>query len=264
MAATTGRPDTAVTGRPGPGTGAAYPGAVVAGESGAGQQDTGPGWWSPVRAAGRRRAHGRLAAAVTMIVFGVVGGWLVAAKSAGREPVLVTARPVPVGHVLAAADVRSVDLAGAAGLGPFTLADTAQVLGRPVAVPLPAGALLTAGLLGPAGWPPPGQAAVSVLVKPGSGPVVQPGQRVQVLTLPDPADQADQAGPAVAAGAPPPTAPAAAAAGVIGVVSDAQDADAVAGAGARLVTVLVRQPDAAGLAASAAAGRTALILLPPA
>jgi len=197
-------------------------------------------------------------AAVVLVLVGAVTGWLVAAKSAGRTLVLVTAREVPAGHVLVRADVRSVDLAGAEALGAFAVTETESVVGRSVMVPLVAGSLLTPRVLGAGGWPPVGQAVVSVLVKPGAGPVVQQGQQVGLVLLPN--ANAAEAGTGPAAGGP-------AAGGqqpavVSGVVASAADAGQTQGAGSRVVSVVVAGTDAPGLATAAAAGRVALVLLP--
>ncbi len=229
--------------------------------NGAGRRQTGTppagtavppgGPWVPARLIRRRRPRGRVAAATALVVAGVAVGWLVAAKSAGRTPVLVTARAVPAGHVLAPADVRTVDLAGAEGLGAFAVTDTEKVVGRPAALPLPAGALLTPQVLGATWWPPAGQAVISVLVKPGAGPTVQAGQQVGLVILPD---TTTTGSPAPANGSQ--------AAPVTGVVTTAENAGQAAGAGSRVVTVLIARADAPALAAAAAAGRVALILLP--
>jgi hypothetical protein len=199
-----------------------------------------------------------VAAAVVLVLAGAVTGWLVAAKSAGRTLVLVTAREVPAGHVLIRADVRSVDLAGAEALGAFTVTETETVVGRSVMVPLVAGSLLTPRVLGAGGWPPVGQAVVSVLVKPGAGPVVQQGQQVGLVLLPN--ANAAEAGTGPAAGGP-------AAGGqqpavVSGVVASSADAGQSQGTGSRVVSVVVAGTDAPGLAAAAATGRVALVLLP--
>jgi Flp pilus assembly protein CpaB len=173
----------------------------------------------------------------------------VAAKAAGRTPVLVTARAVPAGQVLTSADVRSVDLAGAEVLGAFAVSERERVVGRVAALPLAAGVLLTPGVVGASGWPPAGQAVISVVVKPGAGPVVQPGARVGLVVVAD-----TGAGAAPGAGSPPGRP-------VVGVVAASEDAGAAAGSGSRLVSVVVAATDAPGLAAAAAGGRVALVWL---
>jgi len=197
-----------------------------------------------------------VAGAVVLVLVGAVTGWLVAAKSAGRTPVLVTAREVPAGHVLIRADVRSVDLAGAEALGAFAVTETESVVGRSVMVPLVAGSLLTPRVLGAGGWPPAGQAVVSVLVKPGAGPLVQQGQQVGLVVLPNVAEAGT--GPAPGGSAAGGQQPAV----VSGLVASSADAGQTQGAGSRVVSVVVAGTDAPGLAAAAATGRVALVLLP--
>jgi hypothetical protein len=59
------------------------------------------------------------------------------------------------------------------------------VVGRTAAVPLAAGSLLTEGQVGPAAWPPTGQAVIAVPVKPGRAPAgLSAGSRVVVLVVP--------------------------------------------------------------------------------
>src|SRR5579859_3779176 len=82
---------------------------------------------------------------VVLCAIGFAAGW---AHAGDRQPVLALARPVAAGQVLTAADLTVVR-AGVSG--PVSLVPASQepsVVGRPVAVPLPAGTLLAPGDVG--------------------------------------------------------------------------------------------------------------------
>ena len=77
--------------------------------------------------------------------------------------VLVVARPLAVGHVIEAADLRTAQLTTTGpGITLIPASDMASVLGRLVAVPLAPGAPLVRGDLGRSNTLPQGQAVVSV------------------------------------------------------------------------------------------------------
>ncbi len=105
---------------------------------------------------------------------------------AGRKvPVLVVARPVPVGAVVTSGDLRELELGVDDAVGHVVpTADVGVVVGRTAVVPLVAGAVLAPQDVGtgPA-FPPVGQAQVSFAVEPGGLPAgVGAGQRVAVLS----------------------------------------------------------------------------------
>ncbi|MEV6639670.1 SAF domain-containing protein [Amycolatopsis sp. NPDC051371] len=87
-----------------------------------------------------------------------------------RTPTLAVARPVTVGHVLASADLRAVDVSASPGTALVPAEEIASVLGRPMATTLGPGALLTPDAVGPARLPAVGRAIVAVGVKPGQFP----------------------------------------------------------------------------------------------
>ncbi|WP_220817025.1 SAF domain-containing protein [Amycolatopsis echigonensis] len=99
-----------------------------------------------------------------------------------RQPVLVLARPVTVGHLLSAPDFRQVSVSADVGLDAVPAAESSTVVGRPAAFSLPAGTLLTRGSLGPPAIPVDGQAIAAVALKAGQfPPALAPGARVAVL-----------------------------------------------------------------------------------
>ncbi len=121
---------------------------------------------------------------VVVCAVGFAVGW---AHAGDRRPVLALVRPVAAGELLTAADLAVVR-AGVSG--PVSLVPASQeptMVGRPAAVPLPAGALLAPGdvglpVLGA------GQQELGVAVKPGQYPPdLSAGQTVSVLSTPAPA-----------------------------------------------------------------------------
>lgn len=101
-----------------------------------------------------------------------------------REEVLVVAQPLDAGQVLTTGDLRAVRVSTGGGLDAVLVGEESSVLGRRVAVPLVAGAVLTTAEVGNA--PPVGSGAdvVAVGLKAGSYPPdLAPGDRVQVVPV---------------------------------------------------------------------------------
>ncbi|MFG2943493.1 SAF domain-containing protein [Streptomyces sp. NPDC048282] len=111
---------------------------------------------------------------------------IVATRIGHQEPVLVLARPVAVGQVLSARDLREESVTAGRGLAFIPVRSRSSVEGRPVAYSLPAGTPLTTSLMGAARVPPAGQAVAAVGLKAGQFPPgVQSGNRVTVVVVPD-------------------------------------------------------------------------------
>jgi hypothetical protein len=121
---------------------------------------------------------------VVVCAIGFAAGW---AQAGDRRPVLALARPVAAGQLLTASDLTVVR-AGVSG--PVSLVPASQepvMVGRPAAVPLPAGALLAPGDVGTPVLGA-GQQELGVAVKPGQYPPdLFAGQTVDVLSTPAPA-----------------------------------------------------------------------------
>jgi hypothetical protein len=122
-----------------------------------------------------------------LLVLGCAAGGVVTATQLGhREAVLELARPVSVGQLLSAFDVREVSISTDTGLAVIPADQKPQAVGHPLAYSLPAGALLTKDLLGPAQVPPSGQAVAAVGLAAGQFPPdLQPGNRVTVVVAPN-------------------------------------------------------------------------------
>jgi Flp pilus assembly protein CpaB len=101
-----------------------------------------------------------------------------------REEVLVVAQPLNAGQVLTTGDLRAVRVSTGGGLDAVLVGEESSVVGRRVAVPLVAGAVLTSAEVGSA--PPVGSGSdvVAVGLKAGSYPPdLAPGDRVQVAPV---------------------------------------------------------------------------------
>lgn len=132
---------------------------------------------------GRRRSVPHLALGALLIV-GCATGFAIAATSLDhRRTVLALAHPVAVGEVLTAGDLRDVQVVTGAGMDSIPSSASSTVVGQPMAMSLPAGALLTSAELGSAATPAAGKAIVAELVKPGQFPPdVAAGAHVLLIT----------------------------------------------------------------------------------
>ena len=143
------------------------------------------------RAAGGRGPTSRRHRQLPLVVVGVllVIGFALAFADASlhlgsREQVLVVAQPLAAGQVLTSGDLRAARVSTGAGLQVVPVAEESSVVGRHVAVPLMAGALLTSSEVGAV--PPVGSGSdvVAVGLKAGGYPPdLAPGDRVQVVPV---------------------------------------------------------------------------------
>jgi len=187
---------------------------------------------------------GVLVVAVCALVF--AAGWV---QAGNRKPVLAVVHDVAAGQLLTAADLQVVRVSASGPVSLVPAAGEASVLGRPAAGPLPAGALLTSGDIGPAA-PAAGQDDLGVAVKAGQYPPdLSAGQTVDVLATPaaSSAGSSSQAtsSPALPVGQ----------AVVLGV-------DTVASSGATVVELRLSQNAVPQVAAAAATGQIALATIP--
>jgi hypothetical protein len=168
-------------------------------------------------------------------------------RLSGRQPVLALTRNVPAGHVLSSGDLRSVDVSAGASLALIPASSESTVLGRPVALPLAAGALLTTTEIGTGRIPPPGWAVVGVALKAGQyPPELAPGDRVLMVTA-----SGTGASGAGAVGTTPPTP-----ATVVGVQAAPVDSQAAA-----VVSLQVSEADAQSVAIAAGNGAVSIVLV---
>ena len=187
---------------------------------------------------------GVLLAAVTVLLFVTV-----ALRADHKQPVLAVARPVAAGQQLSAADLVVVRVSVESGVPVVPAGSLDNVLGRTAAVPLVRGALLAPRQVGPAAWPPAGQAVLAVPVKAGHAPAgLSPGATVMVLVTPAVAG----GGSATGSGSGVQQAPA-----TVASVQPASD-----GSGSVIVSLVLDQ-DAALRLAGAGAGDVQLVQLAP-
>jgi hypothetical protein len=194
----------------------------------------------------RRRRPALLALAVTMVILGALGAAYLATSLGQTSSVLAVAREVPWGQTVTAADLVEARVSADPALEPIPYGDRDRVIGLVAATTLTPGSLLTRDALTDQRLPAPGQQLVGVGVSAVQLPAtaLRPGD--DVLLVP------------VAAG----TAPAANEAGAPGVV----DATVVqtgppATDGLRVVDVLIDAADGPDVAARAAAGLIAIVVV---
>lgn len=219
----------------------------------------------------RRSPRSLLTAALALLVATAtawtVGSDLAALHRRARElgpprPVVIAARDLPLGARVGAADLRTVDR-HASTVPDRTLRDPSEAIGRVVAVPVLAGALVTGRHLAAADRPgtdglvAPGTRAVHLRTQDGLRP--RPGAVVDVLATLDPGLAGE-----TTVGPPGGAVTVASAARVLAVDEGdgATDAsyDAAAAGG---VTLLVTEREARTLAFAAANGVLMLALAPP-
>ncbi|GAA2975703.1 SAF domain-containing protein [Actinokineospora diospyrosa] len=142
---------------------------------------------SRLRTPGRRRGVPYLLLGVLLVLVCVGAFVLISLRTGDRQPVLALARAVSVGQVLAAQDLRQVNVAVDPGVAVVPVDQAATVVGRPMATSLSAGTLLTPEAVGEAAVPAAGQAIAALALKPGQFPAeVSPGARVSVVFVPGP------------------------------------------------------------------------------
>jgi SAF domain len=199
----------------------------------------------------RRRSPAWIAGSVLLVLVCTLAFAVGSTRLGTRQAVLALARDVPVGQVIADSDLRVVRLSVDPALHPIPSGSRGIVVGRPAAVPLLAGTLLTDAELGAPSALPPDQAVIGVPLKPGQFPPgLQAGARVLVV---------DTGANAGEAGQPATGDVAEARATVVGVSGPAVDA----GDPSTVVAFQLDAQRAPRLAAAGAAGRVVVVLLGP-
>jgi hypothetical protein len=199
------------------------------------------------RPASRRHRQTPLVVVGVLLVLGCALAFTDASLHLGsRQEVLVVAQPLAAGQVLTTGDLRSARVTTGSGLGAVPAAQEASVVGRAVAVPLVAGALLSPGEVGSAPPVGAGSDVVAVAVKAGGFPPdLTPGDRVQVVPVASSSGSATSGG--ASAGSP-------IAATVLAVQASPADSDS-----GTVFSLQVAKADADEVASLAAAGQAALV-----
>ncbi|MFJ9080099.1 SAF domain-containing protein [Streptomyces sp. NPDC102278] len=232
---------TAVPGRPsvpGPGRGGVEPAAA------------------PRMVRQRRRRPGLIALSVALIAAGGLSGALLFTASGERSSVLVVAHDVPVGATITAADLAPASLALDPAVKAVPVTKKSSMVGQRAAVALKAGSLLSPGQVTSVSLVKAGEQLVGVALKPSQLPATRlgPGQKVLIVSTPDPAQAAAGAGAGKAGE--PAVVPKTLAATVVAVGMPAPATGVV------VVDVAVPAADGPTLAARVATGAVALIIAP--
>ena len=194
---------------------------------------------------GRRRQMPLVVVGVLLGVGCALGFADTSLSLASHEDVLVVAQPLAAGQVLTSSDLRAVKVSTGAGLQVVPVSAEASVVGRPVALALVAGALLTREEVVAGSPTSAGADVVAVGLKVGLFPPgLAPGDRVQVVPV-----VTSSSSTATASGSP-----------VDAVVLGVEPAPAASGA-ATVFSLQVAKSDADAVAALAAAGEVSLVQL---
>ena len=195
----------------------------------------------------RRRQVPWIVAGVLLVVGCALAFGVASVRASHGEQVLAVARSVPAGHVVQPGDLRVVKITPTAGLDPVPALSESSTVGRPAAVALVAGTLLTPADLGtPSGG---SGDVVAVALKAGAyPPSLGPGGRVDVV----PVVGSSSSGSAPVSGQ----------SGSIGAVVLSVDATPAGSSADAVVSLQVNPADADEVAALAAAGQIALVELP--
>ncbi|SNR79338.1 SAF domain-containing protein [Blastococcus mobilis] len=195
----------------------------------------------------RRRRPALLALAVAMVVLGALGAAYLATALGQTSPVIAVAREVPWGQQITAADLVEARVSADPALQPIPYAERNQVVGMVAGTTLTPGSLLTREALTDQPLPPPGQQLVGVGVSAVQLPAtpLRPGDDVLLVPVAGGGD----AGESAASGT-----PRTVEATVVQAGSPGTD-------GLRVVDVLVDAADGPDVAARAAAGLIAIVVV---
>jgi hypothetical protein len=194
----------------------------------------------------RRRRPALLALAVTMVVLGALGSTYLATSLSQVSPVIAIAREVPRGQTLTAADLVEARISTDPALEPIPYGDRDQVIGLVAATTLAPGSLLIHDALTDQRLPAPGQQLVGVGVSAVQLPTtaLRPGDDVLLVPVATGSASAPTEG----------RVPRAVTATVVRTGPPGTD-------GLRVVDVLVDATDGPDVAARAAAGLVAIVVV---
>lgn len=202
----------------------------------------------------RQRRPGWIAAGIALVALAVLTNIYLFQTSGHRISVVQMTRNVPVGRQLVRADVDTSSVAVGPGVQVIPARQLGEVIGRRAAVDLRSGTLLTASQVTTQLTPQPGQALVTVAVKPGQLPPggLTPGSQIRVVSTPGNQSQGTDGGTT-------PTGQ-----DIAGSAKDIRAAvDAVGGPdtdGTMTVSLLVADADANAVAREASTGQIALVV----
>ena len=132
----------------------------------------------------RQRRRGLIAVGVLLVAASALVAAMLYSNAGGKVTVIVTARPVAVGHVIVRADLTTAQLSENS-VPAFAAAHMDRVLGKVAAVGMVAGQVLNPDMITDRAALPADSAVVGVAVKPGQLPAdgLQAGDSVMVVIL---------------------------------------------------------------------------------
>lgn len=137
---------------------------------------------SPTGAATARRSVPLALVGLASVVVGALVFLTLYTTLDRRQPVLVAARDVAPGQVIAAEDLTEARISVSEGAAWVPADQRGDVVGRPAAVGLASGAILAPSQVGQSSGLRAGQAEVGVALTPGQAPLaLRQGSRVQVV-----------------------------------------------------------------------------------
>ncbi|MFC4060927.1 SAF domain-containing protein [Planomonospora corallina] len=131
----------------------------------------------------KRRSTARVLLGAVLVAACALASAAITLRTGSETGAVAVRSDLPAGHVLTTDDLRTVPGSVEAGLIPASRAQS--LVGRKLAVPVVAGALLTEKNVGAAAYPRPDQALIGAAVRPGQyTPGLAPGDRVVVAEIP--------------------------------------------------------------------------------
>jgi hypothetical protein len=207
----------------------------------------------PASRLARQRRPGWIAAGVALLALAVLANVYLFQTSSHRVSVVRVARDVGIGQQITRADLATSLVALGPGVQMIPGRQLGEVVGRHAAVDLRSGTLLTASQVTTQLTPRPGQALVTVAVKPSQLPPggLAPGSQVRIVSTPGTQGQNTPAQTGPGQGA------------QTSVKDVAATVDAVGGPdadGTQAVAVLVADADSSAVARQASTGQIALVI----
>ncbi len=200
-----------------------------------------------------RRVHVPWVVAGVLLVVGCALAFAVAStRATTAKSVLVATQSLHAGTVLGPSDLRAVRLQGTA-VGSFLPASAeASVLGRPLAVPLVAGAPLSTAEVGAPSGLGAGEAVVALALKAGQyPPALATGDQVAVVPTPTPGQSAVGGSGSASTQSQ-----------LVTATVSAINTPPASSQAAVVVSLTLPEPDATGVAQLEAAGEATLVIIP--
>jgi hypothetical protein len=128
------------------------------------------------------RNRARVAGGALLLAVCTLGAVVVYSQAGDRKSVLAMARTVEVGDIVEAGDLRAVRVSSDPGVRTVASVDRSRVVGRPAAVRLVAGSLLSPAEVGEGAGLPDSMALIGAVLKAGQFPIgLAPGDTVSLV-----------------------------------------------------------------------------------